>query len=232
MKRLLLLITLLVIASAMLVTSSVRHETALALHAMPCGDMDADGMIETGLGFPTDDFDLLMTYFGVAGPPGTFPADLNGDGAIVGPDVFILLGMVSGMATACQDTPVGPGPDAGLAADYDADGCTNVEEMGAIPLLGGGRDIFNHWDFMDVTGDDAVAGNDFFAVLGRFGAVDPTPGKVDPPFTPIPPPPAYHSSFDRSAAVAPFFPVDVGPPEGAIAGLEFFVALAQFGTAC
>jgi hypothetical protein len=116
--------------------------------------------------------------------------------------------------------------------NFDGDACTNVEEMGPAPALGGLRDIYNHWDFFDVTGDMAVAGPDFFAILARFGSVDITPPKVDPPGTPIPPPPAYHSSFDRGPPLPPPFPVDLGPPDGAIAGPDFFAVLTQFGHTC
>ena len=91
-----------------------------------------------------------------------------------------------------------------------------------MPGLGGMRDDYNHWDFADVptppafVKDGAVTAIDIFATLGRFGGVDPIPppGKVNPPGAPVPPPPAYHSAYDRSPAVAPFFPVDQGPPDG------------------
>jgi hypothetical protein len=136
--------------------------------------------------------------------------------------------------------PVWPPKSAGFLestnfADSDGDGCGDSLESGTDEQVGGLRDPEYFWDFYDVpTGipllpDGSVAGTDFFALLGRFGAVgDPD---TDPLSTP-PPAPAYHTAYDRSSPPPGGDPWDSGPADGAIAGTDFFLMLAQFGHSC
>jgi hypothetical protein len=121
-------------------------------------------------------------------------------------------------------------------SDFDKDGCSDQQESGSNPVAGGLRSAQNFWDFYDTpTGmsfirDKAVAGTDFFAVLGRFGSTGST--LTDPLSTP-PAAPAYHPAFDRSAGPAsPAQPFLSGPADGSIAGTDFFRILAQFGHTC
>jgi hypothetical protein len=141
--------------------------------------------------------------------------------------------------------------------DGDHDGCTDTAEQNTTlgsESSGGLRDPSNIWDFYDVpvggsgsyTKDRAIAGPDFFALLGRFGATDaggtaPVNRNSDPLTTPIAAAPAYHPAFDRGPA-----PVDPNGPnnppdyqawdltqaDGAITGQDFFRVLGQFGHNC
>jgi hypothetical protein len=111
------------------------------------------------------------------------------------------------------------------------DGCTTAEELGLVVTLGGLRDSFNWWDVYNADGGSpvAVAGPDFFAVLGRFGSVgDPT---VNPTTAP-PAPPAYHPRFDRGASIPGAGAWNLGPADGSVTGQDFFRVLGQFGLDC
>jgi hypothetical protein len=138
--------------------------------------------------------------------------------------------------TKLPDTPpVGVGwvsnQTFGPTLDNDNDGCdTKAEILNSDPAAGGIRDPFNTWDLYDPTRDGAVAGTDFFAVLGRFGSSG-DPG-LDSVFGSIPAAPAYHTRFDRGDTV-PGSAVHVkGAADGNITGVDFFSVLAQFGHTC
>ena len=76
-------------------------------------------------------------------------------------------------ALDCQETAAG---SSSADVDSDDDGCADGEELSVNKLLGGRRSPTNFWDFFDtptgmtLTRDQAVAGTDFFALLGRFGS--------------------------------------------------------------
>jgi RHS repeat-associated protein len=84
--------------------------------------------------------------------------------------------------------------------DSDGDGCSDSEEQGPDPTLGGQRDPENAWDFYDVprpvgepgtgTKDKQVDGSDALGVLAKWGALcgDPVPAA-----------PKYDAAYDRSA---------------------------------
>jgi hypothetical protein len=112
--------------------------------------------------------------------------------------------------------------------DDDSDLCSDVQESGSNPAQGGMRDAHNFWDFFDPSRDASVSRGDFFLVLARFGATGNV--SIDPLSAP-PPPPAYHTRFDRGAVVGED-PWDLGPPNGAISGPDFFAMLTQFGHNC
>jgi alpha-tubulin suppressor-like RCC1 family protein len=120
------------------------------------------------------------------------------------------------------------------AIDSDVDGCTNSRELGTPPNLGGQRDPFRFWDVFDTpTGangakDKTVSGLDFFALLGRFGAMgSPT---IDPLSLP-PPAPAYHTAYDRGPSSGPNV-WNLMEANGSIGGTDFFAVLGQFGLNC
>jgi hypothetical protein len=118
--------------------------------------------------------------------------------------------------------------------DTDADGCWDGRELGSNPATGGQRSPLVFWDFFDVPAgatpakDRIVSGLDFFALLQRFGASG-DPG-IDPN-SPVPPPPAYHTAFDRGATAGPNA-WNLTAADGAIAGTDFLSLLAQFGHTC
>jgi hypothetical protein len=134
--------------------------------------------------------------------------------------------------------------------DSDRDGCSDQEELGTNPNLGGLRDPYNRWDFYDVwtgatktTKDRAVAAADINGVLGRFGATDAGPFRgidrnSDPnTATPVPLASApladrYHPAYDRGAAVAGGLGWQRTQPDGSITGTDFNATLAQFGASC
>lgn len=113
-----------------------------------------------------------------------------------------------------EDGQVGDGTTTTIAIpvevlwDTDRDGCTDDQEAGSNPALGGLRDPLNFWDFYDTPDADNVrdraittASGDPGRVVARFGANDN--GGADPisrysdPFAPAPAAPAYHPAFDR-----------------------------------
>lgn len=110
------------------------------------------------------------------------------------------------------------------AQDSDGDGCDDAAEVSSSPAAGGERDPMSFWDFFDATRDGSVSGFDFFAVLSRFNAAG-DPG-IDP-LSAVPPAPGYHTAFDRTAGTT-----FTGPPDGAVSGVDLFLALAQFNHSC
>ncbi|MCH7697971.1 MAG: S8 family serine peptidase [Chloroflexi bacterium] len=103
-----------------------------------------------------------------------------------------------------------------LDEDTDGDGCTNGEEFGEDPRLGGQRNPLNPWDFHDVNGDGVVTlFDDILAVINGFGS-----GGNDP-------------VLDRSAAPPGVQPWLQGPPDGTIDVANDILGIAsQFGHSC
>jgi hypothetical protein len=125
--------------------------------------------------------------------------------------------------------------------DTDRDGCDDGVEVQTAPgsqTSGGLRDPVSFWDFYDVwtgtvpnlTRNGAVAGTDFFAVLGRFGTTGAATS-VEDALTEPPSATGYHAVFDRGAQAGPNI-WDRAPADGAIAGTDFFAMLGQFGHIC
>ena len=102
------------------------------------------------------------------------------------------------------------------AEDWDGDGCTNGEEFGGDPRLGGQRNPLNPWDFHDVNGDGIITlFDDILAVINAFGT-----GGNDP-------------MLDRSPAPAAGQPWQQGPPDGTIDAANDILGIAsQFGHRC
>jgi hypothetical protein len=123
-----------------------------------------------------------------------------------------------------------------LIPDSDNDGCVDGEETpldSGTEMFGGRRDPLHFWDFFDTPDtsnvrDKAVAGTDFFRILSRFGATGST--GIDPLSAP-PPPPAYHTAFDRGLSSGPNA-WSLMAADGSVAGTDFFSILAQFGHSC
>lgn len=71
------------------------------------------------------------------------------------------------------------GPDNGLPSsinsDADSSGCTNREEAGGNPMLGGQRNPTIFWDFYDVNFSGKVDSVDIGLVRSNFNGVGPTP---------------------------------------------------------
>jgi hypothetical protein len=126
----------------------------------------------------------------------------------------------------------------GTDADDDNDGCSDTAEgqvLKGSARNGGRRNAHSFWDFFDTPGgapfvrNGSVSAADFFAVLSRFGATG-SPA-IDPLSTPSPAP-AYHTAYDRTAALPGDDPWDTRPADGAIATTDFFLAIMQFGHSC
>ncbi|MEX1253663.1 MAG: flexitail domain-containing putative surface protein [Dehalococcoidia bacterium] len=117
--------------------------------------------------------------------------------------------------------------------DPDGDGCTNGQELGPLPVLGGGRDPFIYWDFFDTPNaanarDAAITAGDLARVVERFGSSgDKT---VDPMSAP-PAPPAYHPAFDRSPPGTAPNAQEQGP-NGSVTAQDIAVIVSQFGHTC
>jgi hypothetical protein len=119
--------------------------------------------------------------------------------------------------------------------DIDQDGCTNAQELGPDPALGGQRDPLNFWDFFDTPNpgviparDRAITISDVLRVLLRFGTTGDAKG--DP--LSLVPESGYHPAYDRSppAAGAPVW--QAGAADGAITITDVVLIVAQFGHSC
>jgi hypothetical protein len=117
------------------------------------------------------------------------------------------------------DTGIYVGPsDTGtdpFVPDTDADGCSDGEEVGGSPSLGGQRDPNNEWDFYDVNNSKNIDGTEVALVKSRFGTFVGHPN--------------YIASYDRSGGLHPWAP---GPPSGMISGTQVALAKASFGHTC
>jgi hypothetical protein len=67
------------------------------------------------------------------------------------------------------------GNDGFVTADWDGDGCSNVEEAGSNPQLGGQRDAVKTSDFYDVNGTKKVDAADIGLVRSRYNPGSPVP---------------------------------------------------------
>jgi subtilisin family serine protease len=124
-----------------------------------------------------------------------------------------------------------PTPTETPCPDSDGDGCSDCQESGSDPLLGGQRDPLNPYDFFDVplpvgepgTGDrdGQIDGSDALAVLAKFGAVlgDPVPSA-----------PKYDAAYDRSQPTPN--PWNTQAPDGTQDGNDILWSLWQFGHSC
>jgi uncharacterized repeat protein (TIGR01451 family) len=137
--------------------------------------------------------------------------------------------------------------------DADGDGCSNEEELGSNPALGGQRDPSDPWDFYDVPAptlaaggtmanrDKAVSiGNDVLGVLEYAGTSQNGPPNTGPDGIPGTADDRDYDddkddndvkdgiAYDRSSAVK-----WTGPPNGAIAiGEDVLLVLDQSGHNC
>ncbi len=130
--------------------------------------------------------------------------------------------------------------------DDDNDGCTDTQEAGSNPLLGGRRNPHNFWDLYDVpTGpslarDRAVSSADMAAVVARFGSNDSGPGTFDrtsdPLSTPLPVGANnrenYHPAYDRGGPNPGLNAWNLLPPNGSVTAGDIASVVAQFGHSC
>ena len=106
------------------------------------GDTDGDGL---------SDGAEVHTY-------GTSPVNTDTDGDT----------LLDGAEVRNGTNPAVANPDPANPYD-DGDACTDAQELGVLPPLGGDRDPLNKWDFFDVTGDQAIDLSDTLDVLSYFG---------------------------------------------------------------
>lgn len=143
---------------------------------------------------------------------------------------IIALLVVAGGVLMLRATAADAGVD---IVDTDRDGCTDAAELGDDPRLGGQRDPNNFWDFYDTPTpkayerDRTVTVADMSAILGRFGSYGFS--SIDPLSRP-PPPPAYHTAYDRGYAGGPLW--RSGPPDGRISIVDLILVSSQFGHNC
>lgn len=136
-------------------------------------------------------------------------------------------------ATPTPTSEPTPAPIDPNLVDSDFDGCTDAEELGHNPSLGGKRDPSNPFDFFDVPAGDPpqrdrqVFGQDIGAIVARFGSTSDDLGELlsDPQ-----PAPAYHTAYDRTPKGPN--PWNSGPPDGGIFGQDIAAVVAQFGHYC
>lgn len=124
-------------------------------------------------------------------------------------------------------------------SDDDGDGCSDVEEQGDDPLMGGMRNPIVPWDFADVpspplplagTRDRIVALGDVASALIWFGAVDDDGPNDDG---------RDYDNDDNANGVEDGREYDrspngeiSGPPDGAVSLIDAVVILKQFGADC
>ena len=125
--------------------------------------------------------------------------------------------------------------------DKDGDGCTDVQELGPNPSLGGQRDLNSFWDFFDVPAgglprDGAVNSFDIGAVVLRFGAfVQPPPTESEALAQALTSPAdttSYHAAYDRGGPIPGQDLWNLLPPNGAIDGFDIGAVVVQFGHTC
>jgi hypothetical protein len=124
--------------------------------------------------------------------------------------------------------------------DTDLDGCTDKQELGNIKGLGGLRDPYNRWDFMDMwvnkARDRRVNIIDIGALIQRFGDTDTDPdalnGRNDDPLDAPQALTGYHNSADRSPPIIGSNTWNLAGPDGRINIIEIGEAIAQFGNTC
>lgn len=134
---------------------------------------------------------------------------------------------VGGETQHCRSTPAAVA-DPPLGVDSDNDGCTDRHELGLNEVLGGRRDPLNFWDFFDPTRNGSIGFPDVLALLARNHAVgDDT---IDPLSSP-PPPPDYHTRYDRGAVIGDSL-WNLGPPNGSIGFSDFQSLTVQSGHTC
>lgn len=124
----------------------------------------------------------------------------------------LLVGLTFAAGTIQAVTP--------LPVDTDGDGCTDAEELGAAPALGGQRDPANRYDFFDTPlRDRTVSVGDIAGVVAHFGAAQANPAG----------PPRYDPAFDRTPG-AEIWQTQAG--DGAVSIQDVFLVVAQFGHSC
>jgi hypothetical protein len=120
-------------------------------------------------------------------------------------------------------------------ADDDNDGCLDTYELSPMALQGGRRDPHNAWDFFDVPAggalvrDGVVSAADLASIVARFGSAGSP--STDPLSMP-PPAPAYHTAYDRGAAITYQNPWNLLPANGTITAGDVAAAVSQFGHGC
>jgi len=208
-----------------------------------CTDSDGDGLPD------------YVEHSG-AGGTDTDPNDANSDGDTL---PVVLDGEedcdADSLSNLIEVTVTHTDPCGADDVDSDRDGCTNIEELGLNPALGGDRDPGIVWDFYDVwshPGGDPDAGwerngevglfDDIFGVAFRFGATDDIDGngvpdqpidRYDDPL--VPPAPTdetgYHPDFDRPPPEGD--PWDIGRGDGTIDLFNDIIGVAyQYGHNC
>lgn len=144
-------------------------------------------------------------------------------------------------AGGAQSAPPLVFPPPATNADSDSDGCSDFEELGRAPGLGGQRDLTNFWDFYDVptaagVRNRAVNVGDIVVVVSRFGTNDAGgTAQINRDTDPLslPPPTGYHPSFDRGGRVPDAEnPWNLAPPDGAVTVGDIVAIVLQFGHNC
>jgi subtilisin-like proprotein convertase family protein len=107
--------------------------------------------------------------------------------------------------------------EVGQIFDMDGDGCSNIDELGSNPSLGGDRDPLDFWDFFEVSGDGLIDFNDALLILSLFGQ---GPGDL-----------LYDPLFDRTAPDLAK-PYRTAPAGDGIDFNDVLLNLSSFGHGC
>lgn len=135
-------------------------------------------------------------------------------GAVVAVFILTLLGLALGYLTS------EPASSSEPFMDTDGDGCSDLEELGSDPTVGGARRPNYRWDFYDPSANGSVdLFDDILEIAYAFGQ---GPGGPD-----------YSVAKDRSSPQSGMEVWDLGPPDGNIGLFDDILGAAfQFGHTC
>ncbi len=110
--------------------------------------------------------------------------------------------------------------------DTDQDGCADAKELNIGELLGGNRDPYSYWDYMNPTHDQQNRVDDILLVVSKYHVNDSDANPGFPPFVG-----AYDQDVDRSA-VAGAKPWNLGPPDGQVNVPDILAAVKSYHHDC
>ena len=100
--------------------------------------------------------------------------------------------------------------------DTDGDGCPDAQELGTNPVLGGGRDPLNPWDYFNPTHDGKNRVDDILAVVQHYEKNAGDPG--------------YDTKYDRTYLGPNKW--NLGPPDGMIRVVDILAEIYQYHHDC
>ncbi len=153
-----------------IVANAISGNGGLGIDLVNNGNFYLPAPVQTSPGAGTACAGCTIDVYGDAADEGQYyagstTADGAGNWSYPGP---VLGAYITATATDA-DGNTSEFSNAILNPDTDGDGCSDAEELGVIPALGGNRNPANYWDFFNVTGDKTIDLSDALDILGYFG---------------------------------------------------------------